>query len=127
MIHGIFNKRGYGKEYFMKKHNTSNEEIKEILKILKKCEFGACITEHNSRVLLDYITNLQEENELSLRRSYEAYEIKEEYKLRIDKAIEYIEKEYDENIVICDQYDMAITPQDLYDDLINILKGEDNE
>lgn len=39
-----------------------NNEIKKILKILKECEFGACITEHSSTVLLDYITNLQKTN-----------------------------------------------------------------
>ena len=37
------------------------EEIKEILKIFKKCEFGVCITKHDSRVLLDCITNLEKE------------------------------------------------------------------
>ena len=49
------------------------DEIKEILKILKKCENGACITKHNSIILLDYITNLQEENE-HLRTQVNTYE-----------------------------------------------------
>jgi len=52
-----------------------NKEIKEILKILKKCEFGACITKHNSRVLLDYITNLEQENERLKKKCYLAHKM----------------------------------------------------
>ena len=83
---------------------TTNEslfdkEIKEILKILKKCEFGACITKHNSRVLLDYITNLEKElKELKQNKlvdiDYQDMEQRyKNYKSRNKKAIEYIENE----------------------------------
>ena len=110
-----------------------NKEIKEILKILKKCEFGACITKHNSRVLLDYITNLQEENKnLHIQLEDKANEqIKTmylEYKLRINKAIKYIENDmpyleepdddYENNHKMI-EYDKSY--------LLNILKGDEDE
>lgn len=43
---------------------------------------------------------------------------------RIDKAIEYIEKEYQDNIIITDYADNPITPQELYGELLDILKGD---
>ena len=100
MIHGIINKKGYGKQYFMNK---------------RKDEFD------NLRY------NVNETFQLLYERCKKVVKENKLLQERIDKAIEYIEKEYDENIVICDQYDMPITPQDLYDDLINILKGVNNE
>ena len=39
-----------------------NKEIKQILKILSKCNIGACITKHDTNVLLDYIEYLEQEN-----------------------------------------------------------------
>ena len=77
-----------------------NNEIKEILKILKKCEFGACITKHNSRVLLDYITNLREELE-DLREDNFAYhqlmkmQNKREYR---SKFLKEFQEEYGTNV-----------------------------
>ena len=50
---------------------------------------------------------------------------------RIDKAIEYILKEYDtydKGIFIVDQYDQPIYVDEIYGTLLSILKGsEDNE
>lgn len=46
---------------------------------------------------------------------------------RIDKAIEYIEKEYQDNIIITDYADNPITPQELYGELLDILEGDSNE
>ena len=111
------------------------KEIKEILKILKKCEFGACITKHNSRVLLDYITNLQEENE-ELKKNQRYHKKfgndyifclegdKETYKdyifelqERIEKAIELISKEF-----LC--YDNESDEYIQGKKAINILQGD---
>lgn len=63
-----------------------------------------------------------------LQLSYGNYVSLDDYidlQQRIDKAIEYIEKEYKENIIIADYCDNPITPQDLYNDILNILKGDD--
>ncbi len=86
-----------------------NDEIREILKILKKCEFGACITKHNSRVLLDYITNLQKENEMLKDNAIHNDKVVDKarwnemiYKSRIEKAVEYIKlyASYDNNFCL---------------------------
>ena len=107
------------------------EEIKEVIDNLNGVVKGiyrmdeAGLETEDIETILNYITNLQEELDFIKEDANDILyklTLKEE---RINKAIEYIEKEYDENIVICDQYDMPITPQDLYDDLINILKGEE--
>ena len=47
-----------------------------------------------------------------------------DYKERVRKAIEYIEKEYQDNIIITDYADNPITPQELYGELLDILKGD---
>ena len=100
-----------------------NNEIKEILKILKKCEFGACITKHNSRTLLDYITNLQNENERLKQTQYVwSYDLDmqlEDYKSRCKKAIKCIKDKYYK-----EEYERkgAFTNK-----LMGILQGEDNE
>lgn len=105
-----------------------NNEIKEILNNLKyvsndikvHIKDGYIIREeipssipkelrldsYSAKVLLNYITNLQE---------------------RIDKAIDYIEKEYQDNIIITDYADNPITPQELYGELLDILKGDSDE
>lgn len=46
---------------------------------------------------------------------------------RIDKAIDYIEKEYQDNIIITDYADNPITSQELYGELLDILKGDSDE
>lgn len=96
--------------------------------------------DYRANLLLDYITNLQQENEKLkeridyLERSNNRredtiqslrFEIAEQgdYKSRIDKAIEYIE-EHTEKI----NKRFTIPKIDFnYNDLLNILKGEDNE
>lgn len=88
----------------MKKYKFNKEWLNKLLEVKDNDYVWLSLSDNDTRILLTYIEVLQS---------------------KIDKAIEYIEKEYDENIVICDQYDMPITPQDLYNDLINILKRED--
>lgn len=96
-----------------------NKEIKEILKILKKCEYGACITKHNATELLDYITNLQEENQhlqevLDYQEDFNRY-----LNLIIDKAIEIYENR--NSIILKKQRFME--DKDTGDLMYDILKG----
>lgn len=98
------------------------------------------LTFDNWKLLLDYITNLQEENtklkqpqifidtmDMEERYGQELYEdyLKEQlenYKSRIDKAIEYIyENAYDED----KKYAIVDFGETDLDTLLNILKGED--
>ena len=136
------------------------DEIKEILDdikdtvdtYVKSCDYkenDIIYDEVNFSVkqwneLLDYITNLQEEYEKEhylvdkltrqLTDEYKNTEYqckqKEDYKSRIDKAIEYInnfwkKKSYYEDIDNCMKY-ATINEFDKAD-LLNILQGEDKE
>ena len=121
-----------------------NNEIKEILEALKpqdkefveagSKEFPLQLTPKEQKILLDYITNLQEENERlkELCDKYEEehkttfkiwkkdlknfeHEKNRELKARIEKAIEYIGNG---NLGI---------PRKTRDKFIKILKGKDNE
>lgn len=99
-----------------------NNEIKEILdrmEELVKHKYDKEI--HTYRLfddvqdLLDYITNLEEENEMYAQ-------LKDEYEDIINKAIEYIE--------LIQARSRANTLNEGYiniDKLLNILQGEDNE
>lgn len=73
----------------------------------------------------DYITNLQKYFNVKVIKYEELLEKYFNIQQRIDKAIEYIEKEYQDNIIITDYADNPITPQELYGELLNILKGDD--
>lgn len=82
------------------------EEIKEMLHCIEmnckhnKCFGGVKLDEEDCKLLLNYITNLQQENK-ELDRMCEIYSKSlynaelTEYKSRIDKAIEYIDKHTD--------------------------------
>jgi len=101
------------------------DEIKEILKYLKKKENTRnikCITLNETKKLLDYITNLQEENkrlkedreDISVS-NFSLFKQYEEYKSRNEKAIEYVTNGvYFDGSYMCKK------------DLLNILQGEDN-
>ena len=80
-----------------------NDEIKEILEMLQK--YGST----NDKVLLDYITNLQQENE-ELNKNQRYYkngvfsleydketlsDMVDDYKSRCKKAVEYIKEHQD--------------------------------
>jgi len=113
------------------------DEIKEILdnfknyeERYKKCNENQFIIFYRDiHLLLDYITNLQEENKNSFEKGYaegiivaeldnenEFIVAYKELKQRIDKAIEYIEKQED----YFNDYPL-INRQDL----LNILNGGD--
>lgn len=117
-----------------------NDEIKEIL---NKLQYGFC-SELTYEKLLDYITNLQQENERlkkdnkilkqnninevlrndfdmcvkDLKKANKKIEKLEDYKSRIEKAIEYIKEKARNNCWI-DQFEAS--------DLIKLLRGENNE
>lgn len=124
-----------------------NDEIKEILDNVKKCcditkEQNFTVYQRQDILkLLDYITNLQKENEKlkELCDKYEeehntafklwkmkmeeipTYEEKEDYKKRIAKAIEHIEKH---QFIFQSQY----RDESNFDNhLLDILKGDSNE
>ena len=110
-------------------------EIKEIIEFLKPIENRTCATLGNTKckLLLDYITNLQEENErLSKELQQEKKDFKEandncfelkHYKSTIDKAIEYI-KEH----CIDDEFYINLTNKEKHIiDVLSILQGEDDE
>ena len=115
------------------------EEIKEILayfeeyiKITDMHDSEPMLNWKDLKIVLDYITNLQEENERlkELCDKYEEEHANEfqcwkrdrkellELRSRIDKAIEYIKEKARNNCWI-DQYEA--------NDLINILQGEDTK
>ena len=105
-----------------------NNEIKEILDTLKE-EIDLKPLWYSERIiLLDYITNLQEENkELNLElKGYRQAILNDDnlmgLKLKIEKAINYIEigKTFDnENI--------RKTIDKIQKDLLDILKGDPND
>ena len=105
------------------------EDLKASLEWLKDCAENEYIFETgDSKLLLDYITNLQEENEMLTNARYSIDRI--ELERRIDKAIEYInnfwkKKSYYEDIDNCMKY-ATINEFDKAD-LLNILQGEDKE
>ena len=123
------------------------DEIKEIILYLKKKENTRnikCITLSEKDKLLDYITNLQEENEYLKKHQrfhkkfgndyifcvegdketykdllLEKQEELEDYKSRIEKAVEYMNNTF--NITsIKDMFDIMNKLED-------ILEGKDNE
>jgi hypothetical protein len=95
-------------------------DIKEILDILQKCEDYDdevyLIKQYGATLLLDYITNLQEENEMYAQ-------LKDEYEDIIDKATEYVN-----NTIFWGMYENIPMIDTKYgEDLSNILQGENND
>ena len=92
----------------------NNESIKEISDKIKKCLIAGydvdIITQDELNILWNYITNLQQE--------------KEDYKSKVEKAIEYINEEFDCTGVCISGSDL---PYSYIEDLLNILQGENNE
>lgn len=115
------------------------DEIKEILDKLQKVANRETASRNalmemkdkDYQLLLDYITNLQEENE-RVSNLYETYEeanelwIKkcENYKSRIDKAVEYI-KLIENNTPNSTRKNIAKMILINYKTLLNLLNGDD--
>ena len=106
-----------------------NNEIKEILKMLEAMASNDDIAflPRQASQLLDYITNLQEENK-RLNENNQAmqeemsrtWKIADDYKSRNEKAINYIRMYYYEDL-----YDDTLTAFE--DKLLNILQGSDKD
>ena len=80
------------------------------------------------QTMIDYITNLQEENKKLEKRNKEIYEgfmatTQElcEYAEKIDKAVEYIENDYDKNEEVIDYFNL----NSYYDNILKILRGDE--
>lgn len=114
-----------------------NDELKGILKDLECASgvFDYIITPDSCTLLLDYITNLQQEYEKMSKRFRNCRKIKDNYKSRCKKAIEYIERnpliwrpvtdlekivENPSSKIYCNADEWIIT-------LLNILNGDSDE
>lgn len=127
-----------------------NEEIKEILEELQrkndrynyylKEDISFSDEDYKSHLLLDYITNLQQENErlkknlkkkpsiLAFDYTSDVYKELYDYKSRNEKAIKHIEEE----AIIYDSYDgedsfLEDINQNYCNELLNKLQGSDKE
>lgn len=115
-----------------------NNEIREILDYMKKESNYKHFSFKVSKLLLDYIDNLQQENE-ELKKNQRYYkngafrleydketlsDMIDDYKSRIEKAVKYIKKhilkyDIDGSIGDFDEFDILIRPSDLLDMLQN--------
>ena len=100
-----------------------NNEIKEILFLLHNDR----LTDRGKRKLEDYITNLQQEiNNMSMNEYSHGIdeswyrELYEDYKSRIDKAVEYIK----ENAWYMNKDDEEILDRIGIEGLLKILEGD---
>ena len=85
-----------------------NKEIKEILEHLKRIANQETlppeISEDEAREILDYITNLQEQNDFARKLTLKETKKAIGHKSRIDKAIEYIKTFSGESNNFCLDY-----------------------
>ena len=116
-------------------NNDKKEILDELLKYFKESNINGfgyeqdkLISYEEAQIILDYITNLQEENKnrISESLSYDLVKAKiKDLEYKIDKAIEYI-KEH--NVIATNkeympkEYEYCCSA-----DLLNILEGEDKE
>ena len=110
-----------------------NKELNKILEFKEDADYKR-LSYSEIKILKDYITNLQEENEEikntidfidnqyknTINYNEKLIEYNKDYKSRIDKAIEYIKD------------DMYVEPKELYglvdgEHLLNILTGGNEE
>ena len=97
------------------------DEIKELIDLLEydvKKEFYFEITPEHSKILLDYITNLQKENKNLKQINEEHRKINGELRKTINEAIEWIKSNLDNTGWL------EIGSQDV-EVLINLLQGSD--
>lgn len=118
-----------------------NDEIREIEEWLRDISTPTGLSYSGDRTLsnsmvdkiVDYITNLQNENENMKEKAKNYLDIYEEmfdYKSRVEKAVELIktkglkEEEWQNNF--CIKATVTYTREEIFD-LLNILQGENNE
>lgn len=123
-----------------------NDEIREILDILKKCkdydDEVYLIKQHGATLLLDYITNLQKENDYYFKKNNELSTLntslrnaRDDYKSKVEKAVELIKNKlsfetYQHLKKLYDDIDNIeeIWEDYEFEDLLNILQnGSDEE
>ena len=103
------------------------DEIKEILQSMAKIEFkGADLGLENKdlKILLDYITNLQKQNEILLKDRKKATDLFVDYKKRIDKATKLLKEAgcyEEESKQFCDDIWEELP------DILSALEGSDNK
>ena len=104
-----------------------NDEIKEILDNLEDIGFMyKRIALEDINKLLDYITNLQQENEKLLSENITIKNVRNMvdetiYKSRVEKAVEYIKEDYERNQEVIEYCSF----DEFYKKLLNILNGSD--
>lgn len=99
-----------------------SEEIKKIkdkLEIIIRNDFDYLLRTHDCKILLDYITNLQQIEQEHQKLNGELRKKNKDYKSRIDKAIEYIENEKNK------QNSVGVYTKDIHKNLLKILKGDE--
>ena len=111
-----------------------DNEIKEILENVRKCceimadQSFVVYQKQDILQVLDYITNLQEENErLKEQKEHLLIDLEgeSEYKIMCEKAIEYIK--HSQNYGTMAQVMPHLKPYVNGDDLLNILQGDNKE
>ena len=118
-----------------------NDEIKKILDRLEKIGFYASvpkelaymttnITPQECKTILDYITNLQQENERLKEENKYLDELRnanysswQDSLSRIEKAVEYIKEDYERNQEVIEYCSF----DEFYKKLLNILNGRSDE
>ena len=99
-----------------------SEEIKKIkdkLEIIIRNDFDYLLRTHDCKILLDYITNLQQIEQEHQKLNGELRKKNKDYKSRIDKAIEYIENEKNK------QNSVGVYTKNIHKNLLKILKGDE--
>ena len=112
-----------------------NDEIKEILGILRRCTYRNevyLIKEHGATILLDYITNLQQENErikkMNMHEHKYGSDMEEKYlieKTKNDRAVEYMQDFIFEPLLVQEDRKLIMYNENLRK-FENILNGSDN-
>ena len=112
-----------------------NDKLKEMLKEMKtgietgKDKYGikvdgACYTWKDLKMLLDYITNLQQDLSNYVNVVLHDRKVIDDYKSRIEKAVEYVENDDNFWVALCED---CGKPNDDLDKLLNILNGRSDE
>ena len=119
-----------------------NDEIKEILEFKENADYKKLSCDE-IKVLRDYITNLQQENEklkrkLTTKKLFKKYKVEKdvnfelrkifELQRRIEKAVEYIK--YCDDLSVINDYSFNEKPvieKRAKKDLLNIFNGRNDE
>ena len=122
-----------------------NDEIKEHMQNCIDREESCLLNSDNTKILLDYITNLQQENErlrikcdlltgkkiVELDKKAKQIKIKaieqQDYKSRIEKAVEYLKEHSQKTDLNIYGIENVLSFRGSVNDLLNILNGRSDE